>query len=78
MTGIRLFSRPDCHLCETARSLVQTYEPLVEIETINIEDDIEWVSRYGVSIPVLQRLDTEAELFWPFDEVQLTDFLSDC
>jgi hypothetical protein len=57
---------------------VQTYEPLVEIETINIEDDIEWVSRYGVSIPVLQRLDTEAELFWPFDEVQLTDFLSDC
>jgi len=42
---------------------------------VEIADDDELLERYGVRIPVLQRLDTGAELDWPFDAVAIERLL---
>lgn len=76
MTSLRLYSRPDCHLCEEAAEIVMSHRPGVELVEINIEDDLEHLDRYGVRIPVLQRADTAAELYWPFGLDELERFLS--
>lgn len=51
---LRLYSRPDCHLCER---LLEEIEPLlapeVRIEIVDISEDAELTRRYGLRIPVL-------------------------
>ena len=77
MIGLKLYSRPGCHLCELAAQLLDRSGGAYKAEIVNIEDELELLRRYGVHIPVLQRLDTHAELFWPFDEQALTVFMQD-
>ncbi|BAP44599.1 glutaredoxin family protein [Pseudomonas sp. 21LCFQ02] len=66
-----------CHLCELAEAELM---PLVEhgllVELLDIADDPQLVERYGLRIPVLRRIDTGAELDWPFDTEQIAFFLS--
>ena len=76
MTKLRLYSRPDCHLCELAKDLVVASEAPVDIELVNIEDDVKLLTLYGLRIPVIQRVDNDRELFWPFDAAELAVFLS--
>ena len=76
MTRLRLYSRPDCHLCELAKDLVVTNGAPVEIELVNIEGEIKLLDRYGLRIPVIQRVDNDQELFWPFDAEELAVFIS--
>lgn len=75
MYKLRLFSRPDCHLCDVAIALVKNCGEIVDLEKVNIEDELRLLDRYRLSIPVLQRLDNGAELGWPFDESGLACFL---
>lgn len=53
--------------------------PLVEhglmVELVDIADSEALFEAYGLSIPVLRRVDTEAELGWPFDAEQVVNFL---
>lgn len=72
----QLFGTVGCHLCEIAEAELM---PLVEhgllVELVDIGDS-EWlVERYGLRIPVLRRVDTGAELDWPFDAGQVVVFL---
>lgn len=68
-----------CHLCELAiqelemarKSLGQPFE----WEEIEIAYDDALVMRYGTTIPVLKRLDSEQELLWPFTAQQVSRFL---
>lgn len=74
MAACVLYSTVGCHLCEQAQQLCgevlgQTV-PEVEIST-----DDALLERYGIRIPVLQRLDTGAELGWPFDTDAIMQFL---
>ncbi len=75
MTSLRLYSRPECHLCDDACDLLRETVPGKLFETVNIEDDLALVVRYGIRIPVLQRLDSGAELDWPFDDDDIEAFL---
>jgi hypothetical protein len=72
----QLFSTLGCHLCEQAESVLM---PFVEhgllVEVVDIADRAEWVDSYGLRIPVLRRLDTGAELDWPFEAEQVVTFL---
>ena len=77
MAGLRLYSRPGCHLCEEAAELLDRSGGAHKAEIVNIEDDLDLLRRYGIHIPVLQRQDTQAELFWPFDEQALAVFMED-
>ncbi len=54
--------------------------PLVEhgllVELVDITDPDDLTEAYGLRIPVLRRVDTGAELDWPFDTGQIVAFLS--
>ncbi|BCQ63772.1 hypothetical protein PBOI14_55220 [Pseudomonas sp. Boi14] len=53
--------------------------PLVEhglmVELVDIADSQQLFDSYGLRIPVLRRVDTGAELGWPFDAEQVVAFL---
>lgn len=65
-----------CHLCEIAEAELL---PLVEygllVELVDIGDSEAMVEHYGLRIPVLRRVDTGAELDWPFDQDEVVAFL---
>ena len=75
MDKLILYTRPDCHLCEQAEDLVAQVAPAVALQAIDIEDDLELVMRYGLSIPVLRQEPGGQELGWPFDADELAVFL---
>lgn len=73
----QLFGTLGCHLCEIAEVEIM---PLVEhgllVELVDITDPDDLTEAYGLRIPVLRRVDTGAELDWPFDTKQIVAFLS--
>lgn len=71
---IQLYTTSACHLCELAEGMLQ--ELNLAVQTIEIADDDALIARYGISIPVLKRLDTQAELRWPFSISDIGQFLS--
>ncbi|WP_426108835.1 glutaredoxin family protein [Pseudomonas sp. TWR1-1-4] len=72
----QLFGTVGCHLCEIAEVEIM---PLVEhgllVELVDITDPEDLTDAYGLRIPVLRRIDTGAELDWPFDTQQVVAFL---
>ena len=66
MSGLILYQRDDCHLCDQALAvLAQARAP--EFESVFIDDDDALEARYGMRVPVLCDDDSGAELDWPFD-----------
>lgn len=77
MKPLYLYSTPGCHLCEMAREIV---EPLLvnyslHLEEVDIAESDELIERYGVKIPVLKSPLHLDELCWPFDRLQVQEFL---
>ena len=74
----QLFGTLGCHLCELAEAqlmpLVVEYGLMLEL--VDIADNEALFEAYGLRIPVLRRVDTGAELGWPFDVEQVVAFLS--
>ncbi|MCU1736633.1 MULTISPECIES: glutaredoxin family protein [Pseudomonas] len=72
----QLFGTLGCHLCEVAEALLM---PLVDhgllVELVDIADSEALFDAYGLRIPVLRRVDTGAELEWPFEVEQVVTFL---
>ncbi len=60
-----LYGTPNCHLCEQAEAVLQASG--MEAEHIDIAQNDALLEKYGVTIPVVKREDTGAELGWPFD-----------
>ena len=67
-----------CHLCEHAELCLM---PFVEhgllVELVDIAEQPGGIDEYGLRIPVLRRLDTGAELDWPFDSDAVAAFITD-
>lgn len=71
-----LYSTSHCHLCELAETLL--IESAVKpVKIIEITEDDQLLLQYGLRIPVLKRLDTNAELGWPFNLNDIALFLRD-
>ena len=72
-----LFQTLGCHLCEEALVVMKASRKLdgAALESIDIADDDELLERYGTRIPVLRRLDSGAELDWPFTSEEVARFL---
>ncbi|MGJ7515529.1 glutaredoxin family protein [Pseudomonas baetica] len=72
----QLFGTLGCHLCEVAEAMLM---PFVEhgllVELVDIADDEKWFADYSLRIPVLRRVDTGAELGWPFGSDDVVAFL---
>ena len=75
MTSLKLYSSPECHLCDDAVVVLNETVKDILIESVNIEGKPELLMRYEIRIPVLQRLDNNAELDWPFDGDDVRQFL---
>jgi hypothetical protein len=71
---IQLFTTSACHLCELAADVLQKAK--LEVQAIEIADDEALIERYGTRIPVLKRLDTAAELNWPFTSQDIERFIA--
>ena len=73
-----LFATAGCHLCDDAEAILRychSYYPQVQWRTVDIAEEPALVERYGVRIPVISMVDSEAELNWPFDPGQLMAFI---
>ena len=69
---VTLYSRPGCHLCESARAVIeQVCAELGESYTeVSILDDPELIRRYGEEIPVTL-VDGRQHDFWRVDPARL-------
>lgn len=77
MRPLILYSRPDCHLCDEAESLLISSGLGESYQKTDIETDLKLLRRYRIRVPVLMRNDIRKELFWPFDAAELAAFLGD-
>ncbi len=69
-----LYGTSYCHLCEHAEELLHAANLVAEF--VDIAEDDELLERYGTRIPVVRRLDSGAEVDWPFDESALAGFIA--
>ncbi len=73
MSGLILYQRDDCHLCDQALAvLAQARAP--EFDSVFIDDDEALEARYGMRVPVLRDTVSGAELEWPFDADRLREW----
>ncbi|NNC63293.1 MAG: glutaredoxin family protein [Gammaproteobacteria bacterium] len=76
MKTLRLFSRPECHLCdELAIALEPVIRGRARLEIVNIDDDLTLKKRYGLRIPVLVGDEQELSAY-PLDAVAVEAFLA--
>lgn len=77
MAHLRLFTRPECHLCE---SLLEQLAPLLgaddRVELVDISDDIGLERRYSLRIPVLEADDGSELSSYPFDRERVVAYLA--
>ncbi|EIK96743.1 hypothetical protein PMM47T1_10730 [Pseudomonas sp. M47T1] len=72
----QLLGTPGCHLCELAEfELMPLVEHGLQVELIDIAEYSPLFDLYAMHIPVLRRVDTGAELRWPFDTDQVVAFV---
>ena len=72
--NLNLYSTSHCHLCEQAELILKELN-LTSMKTIDIAEDSLLLQLYGLRIPVLLRLDTNAQLDWPFSVAEVVSFL---
>ncbi len=70
---VSLYGTACCHLCEEAEAILK--EAGISAAYIDIAEDDALLDKYGTRIPVLKRVDTGAELGWPFDVAAVLSFL---
>jgi Glutaredoxin-like domain (DUF836) len=70
----KLYSTKFCHLCEEAEEIVRHVGLTATI--IDIVEDENLFAKYSIRIPVLQPIDNNAELDWPFDTETVLRFLA--
>ena len=68
MKPIKLYTKPNCHLCEDGLWMLKVAmrDHAFTFEAINIEQDVDLMARYGDRIPVLSHPTCSTELGWPF------------
>jgi hypothetical protein len=69
----RLYGNPFCHLCKEAEAILRRAG--ITAIRIDVTENQNLYEKYGLRIPVLQRIDNDAELDWPFDAPALSRFL---
>ncbi|WP_083199532.1 glutaredoxin family protein [Microbacterium oleivorans] len=68
MTALTLISKPDCHLCDVAREIVDTVvadlpEGQVDVQELSIADDAELYATWWEKIPVVL-IDGDLHAHW--------------
>lgn len=74
--SIILYSGQGCCLCDEAEALLLEVKPGAKYSKIDVRLDPQNYHLYATRIPILKRQDTAQELAWPFNQLQLREFLS--
>ena len=72
---LKLYTRPDCSLCDKAQALLAEGGFGNSYELVDIETDLELLERYGNQIPVLFNPDSGQKLTWPFTASQVRELV---
>jgi hypothetical protein len=72
MADFILFGTEGCHLCEEAEELLVAAG--LDFTSQDIMTSEQWQADYGLSIPVLWHAQSQNQLNWPFDSLQLKAF----
>jgi len=76
---IHLYTTLGCHLCEHALALLNELEEsngmTINLVQVEISDSDSLMQQYDIRIPVIKIVSNGAELGWPFDLSQLSEFL---
>jgi glutaredoxin len=75
---LTLLGKPDCHLCDDARAVVESVlvdHPEVVFEERSILDDPELLAAYVEEIPVVL-IDDRVHTIWRVDEARLRSALA--
>ncbi|MEW1835601.1 glutaredoxin family protein [Microbacterium sp. NPDC079995] len=80
MTALTLISKPDCHLCDVAREIVDTVvadlpEGRVDVEELSIADDPALYATWWEKIPVVL-IDGELHAHWRLSADRLRSALT--
>ena len=78
MPRLTLLGKPDCHLCDDARAIVEEVladHPEVAFEELSILDDPELLDAYVEEIPVVL-IDDRVHTIWRVDEARLRTALA--
>lgn len=73
MKKFRLYGSEGCHLCEEALILCQNANLTKNLEQIDIVEHEQYFEQFKYSIPVLERLEDNYRLHWPFTEQQIKE-----
>ena len=71
--AIILYTREGCHLCEVAAQMLERAG--ISVQEVDVDADPELERQYGNRVPVLLRLDSGRQLFFPFGEEQVLSFI---
>jgi predicted DCC family thiol-disulfide oxidoreductase YuxK len=79
MTQLVLYTTSHCHLCEQALELLIKLKEQQPIQWLakEISGDDGLIEKYGIRIPVIQRVDNQSELNWPFSEDDIVMLIKD-
>ena len=68
MTQFILYTTSHCHLCEQAEKTLTDIKEKYSINwhSIEISNDDHLTELYGMRIPVIKCISTQAEINWPF------------
>ncbi len=72
-TELLLFGTSGCHLCDEAKTLLESLGTHTW-RVVDIADDDNLITQYGTLIPVVQRPNGR-EIRWPFSRGELETFL---
>jgi glutaredoxin len=74
---VTLYSRPGCHLCDDARTVIERVcdDLGEEYAEVSVDDDPALVERFGEEVPVTF-VDGRQHDFWRVDEQRLRTALS--
>ncbi len=72
------YTTSGCHLCDEAMAMLAMHFPdhVLRIGLCDIASDDILIDRYGTKIPVLEKMENEEVLAWPFNIEQLAGFFN--
>ena len=76
MSGLRVYSRQGCHLCELLiEELLPRVRGRLQVEVCDIDSRPDWQAKYGIRVPVVEfedRLISE----YPLDRDAISELLA--
>tara|TARA_Y100000994_G_C15496511_1_gene361646 strand:+ start:109 stop:348 length:240 start_codon:yes stop_codon:yes gene_type:complete len=77
MKELKFYTTQGCHLCEHAEKILDDLRKrcMFALEVIDIATEAELVEKYGLRIPVLLNVETQRQLFWPFNANEIVTLL---